>query len=703
MLAVRIGKLLEYGTGRGLVFGLLWAGLACLTVGLAALLLTRWGQSRPLRKCLALSVFAHLLFAIYSTTVQIFVGATLPAEDPGIHVQLLGEETPQDRPFHTTGDGATPMWERLIGEKSSLPTPEPDRQAHSLPEADRPGSDPSLPAEIAMPELRPKPEAIASRTPPPTASQPMSVQNAAENLRPRQGPEPVESPTPQRREAAMRPMPLESSPGRPSSLTGIPPAERMPLPGAPPGLVEIPLPTPTQPPHGTQPTGSSSPPPALAEGYALDSAGGEARAGAANGLAWQGPAPAMQSPLSASSLAGRDAASSGLLSSSAIPKPHPLLSPTSPRGPGEIPKLYQARTAPNRPQWAAQHGATEQTEKAVQDALAWLAAHQESDGRWDAARHGAGREMFVGGRNRQGSGAQAHTAVTGLALLAFLGRGYTHQQGEYQKTVAQGLEYLLRHQGADGNLGAQADFYAFMYCHGIAALALSEAYAMTQDPRLREPLRQAITYTLAAQHPEQGGWRYRPRDPGDASQLGWQLLALKSAELAGIGIPQASKQGAWRFVQSVSSGRFGGLASYRALETPSPAMTAEVLLCRLFLGAPANDPACQEAGQYLLSHLPGQGEPNLYYWYYGTLSMFQLGGPYWTSWNEALQKTLLPRQQKNGTLAGSWDPDTRWDNYGGRIYCTALSTLCLEVYYRYLPIYIYPSETAPAHPTAPAK
>jgi hypothetical protein len=72
--------------------------------------------------------------------------------------------------------------------------------------------------------------------------------------------------------------------------------------------------------------------------------------------------------------------------------------------------------------------------------------------------------------------------------------------------------------------------------------------------------------------------------------------------------------------------------------------------------------------------------------------MFQLGGQYWKTWNEALQKTLLPRQQPTGPWAGSWDPDTRWDNYGGRVYATALSALCLEVYYRYLPLYIHAAQ-----------
>lgn len=700
MLAVRMDRLLEYLTGRGLIFGLLWAGLACLTLGLAALLLTRWGQSQPLRKCLVLSLLAHLLLAVYSSTVQIFVAVTAePADDPGIQVQILAHDTAADRPCAPAPSGPRPLWETFASRTVPLPVQEPDRQTASLPEAHRTTTpEQSFPTELPIPVDRPKPEPVASLSPPKVAAQPMAPQSLSETLRTRQAPEPVEVPAPQRKETAPRPLPVEPSPGTPSSVAGLPTPERSALPGAPPGLFQIPLPSfpPSKATPGTDPTKTSTPPKELTDLYAQDASGADSahlREPEKN-LPWEGPAHSGQTtPGTNPQLSPIGIQTPGVLPPLSLPREHPLLSPSGPPAMGEIPKLYQARTAPNRDQWAAQHGASEETEKAVQAALAWLAANQEPDGRWDAARHGAGRELFVGGRNRQGSGSQAHTATTGLTLLAFFGRGYTHQQGQYQKTLAQGLDYLLRSQGADGNLGSQADFYAFMYCHGIATLALSEAYAMTQDNRLRDPLRQALTYTLAAQHPQQGGWRYKPRDLGDTSQLGWQLMALKSAELSGIRIPQSTKEGAWRFLRSVASGRWGGLAAYRTLESPSPAMTAEALLCRLFLGAPPDDPACQEAGQYLLGYLPGQSEPNLYYWYYGTLGMFQLGGRYWSTWNEALQKTLLPKQQNTGSLAGSWDPNTRWDNYGGRIYSTALATLCLEVYYRYLPLYSHAAES----------
>src|SRR5260370_407602 len=98
--------------------------------------------------------------------------------------------------------------------------------------------------------------------------------------------------------------------------------------------------------------------------------------------------------------------------------------------------------------------------------------------------------------------------------------------------------------------------------------------------------------------------------------------------------------------------------------------------------------AHDQAGNYLLQRLPGAGATHVYYWYYGTLGMYQLQGAHWDRWNQALQASLLGTQRAGGDLAGSWDPDTAWGAYGGRVYGTALSALCLEVYYRFLPLYV---------------
>jgi hypothetical protein len=52
-----------------------------------------------------------------------------------------------------------------------------------------------------------------------------------------------------------------------------------------------------------------------------------------------------------------------------------------------------------------------------------------------------------------------------------------------------------------------------------------------------------------------------------------------------------------------------------------------------------------------------------------------------------MKPVLLELQlgEKAGTAAGSWDPLSRRAQLGGRVYSTAISILCLEVYYRYAP------------------
>ncbi len=351
-----------------------------------------------------------------------------------------------------------------------------------------------------------------------------------------------------------------------------------------------------------------------------------------------------------------------------------------------VPDHYRLRVTDDRLPEVLRRGGDADTEAAVEAAMRWLADNQEPDGRWDASRHQAGQERAVAGHFRNGAGREADTGISGLALLVFLSAGNTHNNGEYRSTVARGLEYLMSRQGDDGCLAGEALTYARTYCHGIATLALSEALAMTGDERLRPFVERAVRYTLRSQHPVIGGWRYRPGQPGDTSQFGWQLMALMSAEQAGLSIPSADRQLLGNFLNTVSAGRTGGLAGYRPGHPPTRSMTAEAMVCRMFLRQMMNRRQLAEGADFVAMAPPSTGPMNLYYWYYGSLALYQVGGHHWETWNEALKKRLLPRQRSQGALAGSWDPDCVWGGHGGRVYATSMAALCLEVYYRYLPL-----------------
>jgi hypothetical protein len=341
-----------------------------------------------------------------------------------------------------------------------------------------------------------------------------------------------------------------------------------------------------------------------------------------------------------------------------------------------------------RLQAAAARGGSELTERAVSEGLSWLARAQSFDGRWDADRHEAGIERSIDGRDRRGAGSRSDHGVTGLALLAFLGAGNTHRAGVHADTVSRGITFLIERQAANGSLAGDAEFFATLYCHGMATIALAETVAMTGDEALREPLRRAISYTLSMQNRSTGGWRYAAGDTGDTSQLGWQVMALRSSRLAGVGGGEQAEARAWRFLDSVSSGQFGGIAAYRPGERPSYAMTAEACLCRMLLGMDPDDPAAAEAMEFLAQSPPDASQPDAYSWYYATLASFHVGGLQWERWNSRMQAAVLGLQrQEAGPHRGSWDPDPVWGGHGGRVYSTSLSVMTLEVYYRYLPMH----------------
>jgi hypothetical protein len=360
-----------------------------------------------------------------------------------------------------------------------------------------------------------------------------------------------------------------------------------------------------------------------------------------------------------------------------------------------IPLLYSQRNRARRKESASKFGGTDASERAVESSLRWLARHQSPEGYWDADAYGSGQVKIDENKNdRQNAGRNADTGLTALAVLAFLGASYTPEEGQYADEVDRALGWLVNQQRFDGYLGGDASHYAKMYCHGMATYALAEAYGMQSDPttdtRLRRPLERAVKYILDAQNRRDGGWRYKPyfnRQKSDMSVFGWQLMALKSAEIAGIKIPEFAKGKMVDFLQERSRGKNKGKAGYRVGSNPSPAMTAEALFCKQMLGLTRRNAASKEAVEYLMQHLPRRSETNLYYWYYGTLAMFQYGGKPWREWNESLRDQLVAAQRQTGDNAGSWDANGRWGRYGGRVYSTALSTLCLEVYYRFLPLY----------------
>jgi hypothetical protein len=322
-------------------------------------------------------------------------------------------------------------------------------------------------------------------------------------------------------------------------------------------------------------------------------------------------------------------------------------------------------------------GGDEDTLTAVRSGLGWIVKQQHSDGRWRL-------DKFADNKSKGHGKAKSDTAATALALLPLLGDGNTHNNGDYRAEVRKGLRWLIDHQKEDGDLYTGGTNNAHMYSHGMAAIALCEVYGMSRDPELREPAQRAIDFIVAAQHKE-GGWRYSPGQAGDTSVLGWQVMALKSAQMAELDVPPETLDKAQKWLQRVQHSR--GEFKYQRSSHGSPAMTAEGLLCHQYLGASRSDARLQAGADFLLKHVPKDRRDTSYCWYYGTQVMYHMQGQYWQEWNAAMKETLLSTQHQSGNHTGSWDPQDKYEDSGGRLYSTALRVLMLEVYYRHLPLY----------------
>jgi hypothetical protein len=337
----------------------------------------------------------------------------------------------------------------------------------------------------------------------------------------------------------------------------------------------------------------------------------------------------------------------------------------------------------NASQLAAANGGGKDTEKAVDLALKWFARHQMPDGGWSfdfrMCPSCQGQCSHFGNRGTDRAGA------TAMALMPFLGRGYTHKAGPFKKEVESGMAFLaaMTIQGKGKSYGNGGS----MYSQGLVGIALSECYGMTQDNRLQGPAQLSLNYIMQAQDPVGGGWRYSPRQPGDTSAVGWCLMALKSGNMAYLQINPLTVKKTIDFLDAVQSDS-GAAYGYLDKSTPSPTRSAVGLLLRMYLGWKKDNPALKRGIEKLAKAGP---TGNLYHDYYCTQLMHHMEGDVWISWNEKMKKMLLGSQSQKGHENGSWyegvDKGGHAAEAGGRLYTTSLATMMLEVYYRHMPIY----------------
>ena len=350
------------------------------------------------------------------------------------------------------------------------------------------------------------------------------------------------------------------------------------------------------------------------------------------------------------------------------------------------------------------YGGNASTEAAVSRGLDWLARVQRKDGSWsligiEDEDEDAKKPPKL--KYTNGASDENRPAATAMALLAFQGAGNTHKRGKFKKDVARAWDWLLEQQDRDGNFFHKGPFNHRFYTQGQCTIALCELYGMTKDYRFRDPAERAVRYCLQAQG-SGGGWRYSPGNDSDVSVTGWVVMALQSARMAGIEVPEDHFTRVGRFLDGV--GKQGGTRyPYQRGRETTRAMTAEAMLCRQYLGWPHDDQRLLDAVTWITQPenlISYEGEPNVYYWYYATQVAHHMGDPFWKRWNDVMRQKVPEHQVKSGGEAGSWDPGRpdpsapggyQWQDqfasYGGRLYVTCLSIYMLEVYYRHMPLY----------------
>ena len=367
----------------------------------------------------------------------------------------------------------------------------------------------------------------------------------------------------------------------------------------------------------------------------------------------------------------------------------------------EMSDMLTGRTDPGlKNDLLSKYGGNKLTEEAVEAGLEWLTKQQDKDGSWSL--RGPYSDGIASIDNKP--------AATALALLAFQGSGNTRSFGKHSAVVRRGWTWLLKQQNSDGSFApSPRSNEALFYTQALCTIALCEMITLEKNAnaRVRNQAENAVNYILENQHATRGGWKYLPQESSDLSVTGWCLMALKTAEMAGINVPDSNYARIGAFLDSVSYDEGAGyvyqLVNGKVSDVEKrPSMTATGLMCREYLGWAQNDPALLRGAEALtkeenLIRLPTTPEEeknfyfNVYGWYSTSMALKSLGpyNKYWRRWNGALSKELPKLQEPRGSKeAGSWNP--QFDEYsfgGGRMYVTCLSILCLEVYYRHLSIY----------------
>ncbi len=344
----------------------------------------------------------------------------------------------------------------------------------------------------------------------------------------------------------------------------------------------------------------------------------------------------------------------------------------------------------------------------LDSSLRWLKKHQSPNGMWSAVNYFQNcieDNKCEPGKDTTG----ADEAMTGYAILCFLGAGYDHHTpNKYKLVVKKGIEYLVSIQKPDGLIGSRN------YEHPIAAMALVEAYGMSNDPSLRVPAQKAVDIILQRQNRDKAaadaayaglGWDYvNPNNRNDSSVTGWNVMTLKSAVASGLSV-QGGMDGSKKWLErawKAANPKWAKLSDpYKdtsifpyTWNTDTDKAERDHLsfigaLCAVFLGHRSGDIMLES----MLNDMDkrwletGKYKDNAYAIYYASLAAFQSGN-HWKKWRDSYVPYLNEIQwkdEKDGCKQGTWNygPQAFHGSETSRVLIHCYYTLAITVSTRY--------------------
>ena len=314
---------------------------------------------------------------------------------------------------------------------------------------------------------------------------------------------------------------------------------------------------------------------------------------------------------------------------------------------------------------------------ALEKAVNWLSRHQNPDGSWGCKSFTQKCKDPSCALHLAAEAAEYQMAATAFGLLPYFATGHTAEKaGPYKVSINKALTWITTNQDPKtGRLGS-----GNMYEHGLGTIALCKAYGIRKDRRLQSHAQAAIAFIEDAQNDTSGGWHYtaNPRTAGDTSVIGWQLMALKSGDMAGLRVNPQTLVNAKGYLKTVAKGKSGGQFSYMAQSGPTPTMSAVGLLCNQYGGMKRTDPAMVEGQAYVMGDLL-VAEGNPYFLYYATQVMHNLPGPEWDTWNRQAWRYLIKTQIREGCATGSWSSKDK-PHVMGPVMMTSISALSLQIH-----------------------